>query len=376
MSDFNPFTLKNYLGPAYFCDREDELKILLEKQSNQRNCTLISNRKIGKTALIYHFFHQIKQQNSDIICLYIDLFATQNFNDLVKEIIKEIGIKFYPKPSHFIKNIGQIFSSIRPVITFDTLTGIPQIELNLEGEVQKKQTIDQIFDFLNTRKHNVIVAFDEFQQIANYPETNTEALLRTKIQNMHQVQFIFSGSNKHMLYQMFASAKRPFYQSTDFMYLNAIAKDAYGLFIKKHLIENKKEINDDTLEYLFQFTRVHTYFVQAMCNRLYNYPKKQLTIEHVKDVSELIFIENETFYINYRSLLTQPQWLLLKAIAKEDGASHLQSKEFIEKHHLSTHATVKRSLEKLLDTEMVFETEGTYYVQDVFLSRWLEKLPY
>jgi hypothetical protein len=65
---------------------------------------------------------------------------------------------------------------------------------------------------------------DEFQQVAEYQEEGAEALLRSYIQFLPNTGFIFSGSRQHLMAEMFLSAKRPFYQSTQIMSISAIDK--------------------------------------------------------------------------------------------------------------------------------------------------------
>ena len=63
----NPFTLKDYAGPEYFCNRINETKRLINAVENQRNFTLSSIRKMGKTGLIHHVFNQLdKTKKVDI----------------------------------------------------------------------------------------------------------------------------------------------------------------------------------------------------------------------------------------------------------------------------------------------------------------------
>lgn len=373
MEDFNPFILKNYINPTYFCDRNSELTKLIQRFDNQRNTTLASNRRMGKTGLIYHLFYHLTERNQAIKCLYIDLYASQDLANFIRLLSKEIAIKLYKKPNIIVSSFKNMFKSMAPVVTFDTQSGMPQIEFNFRNEEEKRQSLEDIFHYLKNQDVKIVIAFDEFQQIATYPEQNVEALLRTLTQNLHNVNFIFSGSQKHLLIQMFASAQRPFYQTTDFMYLNTIPAPDYKAFISQKMLEGKKHIPEDTLDYILQFTRIHTYYVQSVCNRLYHYPKKELRKEYAQEVTAAILEENEDFYYSIRNLLPDYQWRLLQALAKEQGADKLNSKDFIHTHHLNTQGTVQRALAALLSKDMIFEEEGKYYVQDVFLSRWLER---
>ena len=54
----NPFVVGRYVSDKYFCDREGETSFLIKQIENGRNVALISPRRLGKTGLIQHLFHQ------------------------------------------------------------------------------------------------------------------------------------------------------------------------------------------------------------------------------------------------------------------------------------------------------------------------------
>lgn len=57
----NPFFTGGYMGPEYFCDRQNETDLLLKAISSKRNVTLISLRRMGKTGLLKHVKHFLEQ---------------------------------------------------------------------------------------------------------------------------------------------------------------------------------------------------------------------------------------------------------------------------------------------------------------------------
>ncbi|MFB6307340.1 MAG: AAA family ATPase, partial [Flavobacteriales bacterium] len=118
------------------------------------------------------------------------------------------------------------------------LTGIPEMSFELQNEREQKASLQQIFRYLENSKKVNYIAIDEFQQIDQYPETNTEKILRSHIQHLKNCRFIFSGSQKHLLLPMFSDSKRAFYQSTDFLHLKKIERNEYKEFIQTHFQES------------------------------------------------------------------------------------------------------------------------------------------
>ena len=363
----NPFTLYGYEGAAYFCNREKETVNLINALENGRNATLISIRRLGKTGLIHHSLSKLKR---DFDCVYVDIMATSTLTEFTEAFGKAVLNQLEHPIAKSWNTISGLFRKIKPVFSLDPLNGVPQLEFDLKSSTESEITLEDIFKFLEKRKRKVIVALDEFQQVAGYPEKKTEALLRTHIQRLKNVRFVFAGSQKHLLTAMFNDASRPFYQSTEFMYLKRIEKDAYAKFITRHFTLASKKITSPCIDEILEWTKVHTFYVQALCNKLYSLSEKNIDNKILQRMCFDILTQNEGTFINYKNLLPTQQWNLLKAIAKEDAVSRLNQKSFLNKYHLSA-SSVQRSIKALLQREMVVEEEGVYQVYDVFLGRWL-----
>lgn len=367
----NPFVIKGYAGRKYFCDREAEAERLYNAVRNQRDVTLVSLRKMGKTGLIFHLFDLLKAKGA-CETLYIDILHTQNLNGLINQlatVLVRMKRPFGKRIQGFLENMRYL----RPVISLDPLTGLPAVSLQVAGEKEAQAALLELFALLAERgkRMPLVIAMDEFQQISQYPETSTEALLRGIMQSMPVVNFIFSGSNKTMLTRMFGDASRPFYQSTDMMFLEEIPGQRYQSFISGHFSTAGRKIDPVAVQDLLQWTRHHTWYVQYACNRIYesgiDFDGKVKT-----QILPDILLDFEPFYMEYQSLVTRQQWQLLKAIAHSGSVSSIASGEFIRKYSLTNASTVKRGIDTLLSKELIYRKGGEYMVYDVFFSRWLE----
>lgn len=371
----NPFTLKDYAGPEYFCDRLEETNRLVNAIENQRNLTLSSIRKMGKTGLIHHLFNQLSR-GEKYDCIYFDIYYTDTLADFINKFGTSLLTIQDSFPEKIKRMINRFIQSIRPTISFDSLNGSPTFSFNIENETNVTRTMEDIFSFLNERsaEKSMVIAIDEFQQIANYPENNVEALLRTNIQQLHNANFIFSGSDKQLLTSMFTDAKRPFYQSTEFMHLDEIPEKEYRHFIHEKFSNGKIEIEDPAIAEIMTLSRAHTYYVQYLCNKLYSQDIKKINTEKVRQILSVVLDENETYYSEYRDLLTKAQWKLLIGLSKENGISKVTSSAFIRKYNLNNNATIRRGIKSLLDKKMIYKRDTKYYVYDVFFAKWLERL--
>jgi len=375
MNSRNPFPVVGYHGKKLFCDRETETGRLVKNLTGGLNTTLISLRRMGKTALIYHVFDEIlKDQQS--ICLYVDLYPTRNIRDLTRQLAT-VSMNVLPRKKRTGNRFLTFLKGLRPVITYDPLTGAPGVKFEYSSASEYEVTLNALLKFLDELGTEIYLAFDEFQSIASYDEGNAEAMLRTMIQPLKNIHFIFSGSNKHMMHEIFHNSKRPFFASTRIMGLSAISVDDYSRFISEKFAESKRKISPDAICFVLDWTRRHTYYTQSVCNSLFSAGVKEIDLQFVKSVCGEILDEQEKTFLQYRHLLTSNQWQLLMAVAKEGKVYKPQSGEFLNKHSLGTPAGSKRALDALLDKEMIYEegdSSGKYYsVYDLFLSRWLER---
>ena len=121
--------------------------------------------------------------------------------------------------------------SIRSEISFD-INNNPMWSVGLGDIENPTVTLDEIFSYLANADRQCLVAIDEFQQIAHYQDVaNVEALLRTYVQKCNNATFIFAGSKRHLMAEIFISPARPFYQSVMIMNLAPISEEKYVEFV-------------------------------------------------------------------------------------------------------------------------------------------------
>jgi len=371
---FNPFNLTNYFGAEYFCDREKETDVLIQNLENQVNTTLFAYRRLGKTALVKHVFNKLKSRKNTV-CIYLDIFGTTNLEEFGNALATSIYNAFPPKQSIGKKIIASI-QSMRPIISFDELTGTPSLSFNHQLDAQKKSTIQQLFQFIDEQGVSVFIAIDEFQQILEYPEKNTDAIIRTQIQQLKNTHFIFCGSHQKMIHELFNNAKRPFFASCSNLHLESIPRKKYQVFIRKIFTKHKRTIAQDSLDFICDWTLCHTFYVQYLCNQLFAKGKTEIDLNHVKETSAEVLQLLENGFYQYRNLLSEFQWKVLRAVSKSGQLYHPNSNDFIKGNNFGTPSSVNRALEALVEKEMIFYNAAVdkpyYETYNKFLMRWMQ----
>lgn len=370
----NPFIVGRYVSDKYFCDRKKETEFLIKQIENGRNVALISSRRIGKTGLIQHSFKQPEFKNR-YHTFFLDIYATTSLPEFVYLLGKAIYEELKPKKTAWTDRFFQIVRSLRIGFKFDAMTGEPSFDLGL-GDIQTPlTTLDEIFEYLETADKPCLVAIDEFQQIGSYEEKNVEAMLRTKIQQCKQTQFIFSGSKRHVMSNMFNSSSKPFYQSAISMGLEPIPMEIYSDFATCKFEECGKRIDVTLIEKVYQLFDGCTWFIQMMMNELFalTSPDELCSIDKLETAWYNVIQTQEGSYKDLLSRLAPKQKLVLQAIAKEGVANGITSSAFIKKYNLSSASSVQSAVKPLLKYDMVTQDGDSYRVCDYFFAEWLKR---
>lgn len=368
----NPFVVGKYLSDKYFCDRSEETVFLRKQILNGRDVALISPRRIGKSGLIQHFFNQpdIKEQYH---VFFVDIYATTSLAEFVYTLGKEIYAQLKSQSTLWKERFFQVITSFRVGFKLDSRTGDPSFDLGL-GDIQVPQTtLDEIFAYIEEADKPCVIAIDEFQQIGEYAENNVEALLRTKIQKCHRAQFIFSGSKRHVMSNMFNSPTKPFYQSSISMGLEPIPIQVYCQFATSLFEERERHVDGDVIEQIWQQYEGYTWFVQMMMNELYALTSEGETCRPsmITEARHNVIMAQEQSYKDLLSNLPPKQKIVLQAIAKEGVAHNITSAKFIKKYNLNSASSVQAAVKLLLKNDFLTQVDDGYRVYDFFFSEWL-----
>jgi AAA+ ATPase superfamily predicted ATPase len=373
----NPFVTKGYAGPDYFCDRVKETEDLVKLLTNENNMALISPRRIGKTDLIHHCFAQPSIQKH-YYTFIIDIYATNSLADFVEvfgrvifETLKPLGRKVWEVFFNTIKSIQQ-------QISFD-INGNPVWGLGLGASANPSTTLDEIFNYLNSAGKPCMVAIDEFQRITDYPDgQNVEAALRTHIQRCTNTTFLFCGSKRHLMTEIFLSPSRPFYQSVITMGLNPISEEKYTAFAQQLFKKNGKSIDREAVQQVYDRFDGVTAYLQRVMNVLYLNTEKggKCTTEMIEDAIDFIINLNSDHYETLYSQMSERQRLVFLAIAMEKRAKNISGSQFIHKYHLASSSSVVSAVRGLLEKDFITQENNEYYVYDYFFQIWLGKRGY
>lgn len=372
----NPFKYGTIVTEDDFTDRQKEIEQLVRDLTSGQNIILYSPRRYGKTSLILRVLKIL--QNKGMITSFIDLYGCISISDLIDKIIEETVVPAQGTLQRIGDSLRKWFSNLRPVIT---LNPDESISVSYKREAQamgEEKVLSQILDapdkVAKAKRESVVVVFDEFQEISNMNGLRIEKMMRSHFQRHRHVAYVFSGSRKHILEEIFGLERRPFYKFAKPFSLGKIPKKDFTQFIHKKFKETGVSIDSKAIQSVLDFTDGHPYFTQQLCHELWNIASETKKVENgdlaqaIKRIQQM----HSDYFIRIWDSLAYIQRKLLVAFAKEERVTSPYSKPFIKRHNLTSASHVKKALDFLEKDGLVEKADETYYIGDVFLNEWLK----
>ncbi|ACS79201.1 AAA family ATPase [Maridesulfovibrio salexigens] len=372
----NPFHTDILEPDQPFCNRVDELRELTSHGRNGMNAVLFAPRRYGKTSLVKRVQHSLSSEN--ICVIYAQFMRLVSVEDLVHRLAKAIinGLDEYESILEKGKRWLAHFPSIQTSFTFDPVTGIPSIEVQLAKRqldpiVALETIMDEVGSFLEKEDFQVCIALDEFQDIVDIKEPRVEALLREHIQR-HKASYIFLGSRRRVLLDIFNNRGRPFYQSAIMMELTPLPEDESVEFIVEQFAQAGKKCSQDIAREITQKVEQYPYYLQALAYRTFELCDKECTKQDVAKAYDTL-LENERYgYQGIIQGMSTGQLKLLRAIAAE-GEAALTSNSFLQAYNL-TLGGVQSARKFLSEQDLIEQNADKHWgIVDPVFRVWLRQ---
>ena len=368
----NPFVIGKYVDKAYFCDREKESKLLVHHIVNGRHVTVMSERRLGKTGLVEHVF--TNHLPDDYETFLIDIYTCKNLREMVYMLASEV-FKKIAKRQPLLEKLLSVVRSLKATLSHNNVTGQPEFGFGL-GEITRPEiTLDEILSYLESYDKICVVAIDEFQKIASFEEGNVEALLRTKIQHLKKTQFVFAGSERHLMEGIFNDPARPFYNSVVFMQLMPIDRDEYVRFCQRLFSLYDKSVSEALVARLYDCFQGITWYLQLSMNEAFTMAERGGYVgedAYIQILNHMVDSKRFTFEDRLASLTEKQKTVLLAIAAEFPKELTLTSQEFIEKYNLKTASSVQTAVKGLTEKGILSDNHGTKRPTDLLFMLWLK----
>ena len=366
----NPFSYTNIVSGDSFCNREKEQNDLLKYINNSQNVLLYSHRRFGKTSLICQVFKKLDEKKSGIGKIYIDLYGTLTEKDFISAMFGSFG-QIESKVEKLLNLAKNIFRSARFSFSVDPATNLPSITPVFDSgdkSLLLEEVMHVVADY--SKKRKIVVVFDEFQEISNYAVDEFEKRLRKIIQKHKNVCYIFAGSQRHILSQMFNSSSRAFYKLAESYPLEKIGTSHYVSWVKKLFAEKKVDIDKELIERAVRVCENHPMYIQQFFFHLWD--EKELDMELISKIETQLIDRHENEFFNLWDSLTLNQKKTLKLIIQNDGKDIFYV-DAIQRAGLKSGSQISKALDSLTKKDVISKNDR-YNIQDVMFKKWIQRL--
>lgn len=364
----NPFLTRGYAGADYFCDRENETRKLIAAFENDRDVTLIAPRRFGKTGLIHHTFSRLPDEFTGI---YLDIFSTRDLSEFSATFASAVIGALDTKVEAAMSSVARFFKSCRPTVTPQE-DGMPKFSFDVVPS-NAEATLKEAFAYLKSKERRVVIALDEFQQIGEYPEQGVEALLRSHIQLLPFVRFVFAGSRKHMMEEMFVSPRRPFYQSTQILSLREIPCMAYAAFAKGFFDGASLPFDAELFSEVYRRFDGITWYVQATLNRIWEAGGGLSDVAQIDAAIDSLVEDQALVFHDLLRSQSEGSQTMLRAIARAGVVPQPSSGKFVATSGFRAASSAAFALNDLRRRDLVYETDAGWVVYDRLFGLWLKR---
>ena len=362
----NPFSYSEYVTGEAFCNRGAEQKDLIYYAQNSQNVLIFSHRRMGKTSLVHQVIQRLKKSKPKVNAVYIDLYGTLDENDFIDAILTGLT-QIESKLERILKQMA----GLKVTGGIDPLTNLPTLSASIKPR-EKPEYLEKALNLLASYSTNqkLLVVFDEFQEVAKYSEAGFEKRLRKVIQGHRNISYIFSGSQKHILIEMFDTAKRAFYKMARSYPLEKIEIRDYTDWAQKLFKKKNVSVDEEIIVDIVERCDYQPMYIQQFLFDLWR--SDSVSLKVLEEIQKSIIARQKNQFIVLWDLLTQNQKKALRLLAETEGES-IYAAEQLQRVGFNSGSVLQRALLSLVEKE-ILSKNARFQFQDVMLKKWVQSL--
>ncbi len=364
-----PFKYGRVVSGPDFCGRQDSISELSEYFRSAQNVVVLGERRIGKTSLIVETARKLKNER---IILTVDLMAIKSAQDIYERMIKSV-FKL-ERDDRFLTKLLKMLSHLRPVVGMDPNTNALTVSLDTSHSVSPT-SLEEALDLvekMNKRK-KLIVFFNEFQEVLTCSEEREIlAILRAKIQYHENIAYVFAGSVRNRMDEIFNSPNSPFFNSAIPLTVSEIDRREFSEFIRRKFDLGNRAIKKTSLDRIFNYADGISGDIQKLCEALWSVSNRGDTIDdrHFLEGFALIYAREQQSYELILTDLTRIQVKCLYGLAKTDGYL-VTGTAFLKQTGIGQPSSVRRAIVLLEKKRVIYKYQKQYRFINPFFKSWL-----
>lgn len=367
----NPFVYSSTVEGESFCNRKQELSDLTDFCLDGQNVFMYAHRRYGKTSLIKVLINRLNKSKPGIKTFYVDLYGTLDEKDFIAAIFSSFA-QVETKIEKLANSMKMLFTSVKPKLSYNPDNNNIEVEASYNAD-EKALVFNEVIDSLSrySKRTKTVVVFDEFQELNGYGDKSIEKRLRKIIQHHKNVCYVFMGSQRHMLEQMFTENNRALYKMAEPYPLARIDSTHYRTWIKGLYQKYKKTTPpDEVIDKIVITCENHPLYVQQFFYFLWK--ERKITPTTIQKIEAKILQRRFLEYANIWDKLTlnQKKTCVLLYIS---GGKNIYQIENLQRVGLKGSSQLKKAVEYLINNEIVYKN-SSYNFSDIMFKNWINRL--
>ncbi|WP_448377137.1 AAA family ATPase [Fervidobacterium sp.] len=364
----NPFKIGKTYTPENFIDRKEEYDYLVGAVESGNNVVVVAPRRFGKTWLLQKF---IAEGGYPVV--YLDLFGSFSLKGFVQKVMKHAYELLKEKnPMSFV---GRYLKHIANHVSFSFDVG--GVSFSIDSELSDELLTEQMYELLEgvqkDLEKKLVIVLDEFQAYKSINEKLPESL-RSFYQVQKDVVFVFSGSMRHMIEELFFEESGVLYHSCLRIDIGKMLpeEECVEYIVEKFNYTGKKIILEDAKR-IYGLTKGHPYFLQLLCYELWNKTEGVIGKEEIGVFFDSL-CERESY--GYELIIETLEYKYLKNVLKliSEQTGDYFSIANLQKYKIPSATTLNNLLKKLTERGIVEKLgRGKYQIIDPLFERYVLK---
>jgi uncharacterized protein len=360
----NPFHFGKVVSGDDFCPRPGLESALRAKLQTGQNILAQGPRRTGKTSLLRHVAGILPGYTE----IYVDLFGVRTLDELVSRFAHSLVA--VENSNRWRKAVSAALSFIKLSFSRAGLT----VEIH-ERDAAKLESLDEILDFVaGHRGGKWVIIFDEFQEILKAPDSAAiQGRLRSKIQFLKHTPFVFAGSSRNQMQNIFNHPQSPLFKSAENVDIGPIDRAQFLRWLKARFARGRRKIEDEALMAGLELASDIPGDAQQLCAAIWDVsvPGQLFTRGMIGIAMERIWEQEQRSNEGIVAAASRFQLRCLIALAHNPQATP-SSKEFLALTGNAQAASVFKAFQSL-EKDGILQKIGVHFsFTNPFFREWLK----
>ena len=372
----SPYRFGPPVEAPFFCDRDDELEIIVNRMMSGLHVFLLSPRRYGKSSLLSRAAYVVERDGGR--CAYVNLLFCANEAELASAIMTAIVKSVLSKPGRAQRRLEDLVRRIRvkPRVTIDENGGA---SIAFDSTMSSQDWVVVLQDAIailedSASKGPAVLILDEFQVVANIGPRGIGGTFKGVADQAKRTSLAFSGSHLSIMENLTKGKGAPLYGMGERIVLDVVPEAPMVKYLIQRAKRFEKKLTVTSARLIYHEAGAIPNYVQQLALAAFEIAGEEITSGDVQRGAEGITDRQVGDYANRYEDLAPSQQRVLRALAIEPRSA-VYAKSFLNAVGVANANAVRKALQVLSGKEIVARSNGKWIVSDPFFKRWLGRSP-